>query len=702
MMSTDIFHEMPENVDLFQKQYEVKAGRWPQDYNECFLVLTTDGGISDFLLYALGLRDALELDEMIKKFMAEEAVEEPDILRFYAYEDFLGITFKLANRADYYEYDEAYGIWVDKSEDAAYMRDLVNAGEDIKIVGVVQPAEDATVSILRSGIGYSASLTKHVIEQTESRSIVKQQLAAPEVNVLTGNSFGEDNKKNGFQMESLFTVNGDALQEAFQFDQSALDFDLSGYCGLDSMDLVDMVDFRNMALELPEFLELPELNLMDIMEQLDVSVSPERTMQLVQNLLEGYQDYATEHPEADYSRLGESFQEYLQTPETQQRLQDSLEQIIQSNGAVTVSPEQLMLLVQDLVAAYLEYAAVHALPDPRNLGDSFSTYLNTPEAQQILIDGIYDLVNPEALQVQISNAIGSYMASTMESYSGAITQAIQTQISVLVQQIMSRMGTYMQSATQQAMDQIGTKIEGAFSFDPEAFMSAIEIGMGEEELTTLLRSLMSAESASYDNNLIRFGYANLDEPSEIDIYPRDFKSKAAVLEILDAYNSRMEAEGREEKVISYTDLIGTLMSTVTEIVDMISYVLVALVAISLVVSSIMICVVTYISVLERKKEIGILRAIGASKRNISQVFNAETFIIGFGAGLIGIGLTLLLLIPGNVLIHSLAGSTAINASLPVIAGIVLIALSVILTLIGGLLPSKKAAKSDPVAALRSD
>ena len=172
--------------------------------------------------------------------------------------------------------------------------------------------------------------------------------------------------------------------------------------------------------------------------------------------------------------------------------------------------------------------------------------------------------------------------------------------------------------------------------------------------------------------------------------------------ILDDYNSRMEAEGKDEQVITYTDVVGTLMSSVTTIVDTISYVLIAFVAISLVVSSIMIGVITYISVLERKKEIGILRAIGASKRNVSQVFNAETFIIGLCAGLIGIGLTLLLLIPGNAIIHSVADNAKVNAVLPIVPAIILILLSVVLTLLGGLIPSKKAAKSDPVTALRTE
>ena len=164
----------------------------------------------------------------------------------------------------------------------------------------------------------------------------------------------------------------------------------------------------------------------------------------------------------------------------------------------------------------------------------------------------------------------------------------------------------------------------------------------------------------------------------------------------------MEKSGNEEQVIAYTDVVGTLMSSVTDIVNVISYVLIAFVAISLVVSSIMIGVITYISVLERRKEIGILRAIGASKRNISEVFNAETCIIGLCAGFIGIGLTILFILPINALIHHLAGIDTINAVLPVLPAFILIILSIILTFIGGLIPSKKAAKSEPVTALRNE
>ena len=268
----------------------------------------------------------------------------------------------------------------------------------------------------------------------------------------------------------------------------------------------------------------------------------------------------------------------------------------------------------------------------------------------------------------------------------------------LGQTLESEITTGMESA----MKQLQSQLQDAFDIDPEAFADAIQVNMTEEELSELLMSLMTTQSSTSDGNLQKLGYADPAQPSSISIYPLDFEAKEQVLNILDSYNADMENSGQEEKVITYTDLVGTLMSSVTDIINIISYVLVAFVAISLVVSSIMIGVITYISVLERKKEIGILRAIGASKANVSQVFNAETFIIGLCAGILGIGITLLLLIPGNMLIHHLANSNEVNAVLPVGAAVILVALSVVLTLLGGLIPSRKAAKQDPVTALRTE
>ena len=226
--------------------------------------------------------------------------------------------------------------------------------------------------------------------------------------------------------------------------------------------------------------------------------------------------------------------------------------------------------------------------------------------------------------------------------------------------------------------------------------------MSAEELKDLMISLLSTQKTTFESNLKKLGYADISNPSTITIYPLDFDSKNHIKELISDYNARMEAAGEKDKVIEYTDLVDALMGSVTTIIDAISYILIAFVAISLVVSSIMIGVITYISVLERRKEIGILRAIGASKHNISTVFNAETFIIGALAGIIGIGISELMIAVANPILHALTGKENINAILPPAAALILIILSVILTLIGGIIPSRKAAKSDPVAALRSE
>ena len=238
--------------------------------------------------------------------------------------------------------------------------------------------------------------------------------------------------------------------------------------------------------------------------------------------------------------------------------------------------------------------------------------------------------------------------------------------------------------------------------DTDRLDEVVSFAMDEAQLQEIYAQRAAAQSATCSGNLLKFGYADPAAPIRVTIYPRDFESKDEVIRRLDAYNAAMKAEGYEDKVIAYTDYVGALMSSVTTIIDVISYVLIAFVAVSLVVSSIMIGIITYISVLERRKEIGILRAMGASKKNITEVFNAETFIIGLLAGAFGIGLALLLQIPINIIIRNLAGRDGIRAFLPYGAGGALILLCVLLTFVGGFIPSRKAAKQDPVAALRSE
>lgn len=781
MMGTNVFYEMPDDEELYISQYDVKAGHWPENYNECVLVLTSGGSMSDFMLYTLGLRDSVELDDMIQQFIDEEDVQTPEKIGTYDYDDILGITFRLVSSPDYYEYDSEYGVWRDKRDDDAYMRNLVENGEELTITGIVQPSENASGLLLQSGIAYPASLTRHVAEKATESEIVQNQLADSHTNVFTGEPFGEESGESAFDMESLFSIDEDALKDMFSFDENHMTENLADSFDMESMDGMNMDDIDmgdvdlsgminpdDLQLKLPEF---PQLNLAELMKGIKFHVSKDSINALITSLMDGWEEYMASHPEADYTGLGDSFLAFLQTEEGKQILDDNLHEILEANGlgsltseqieillgkvtagflqycsdnqidyseledpqraqellleylstgeaqelisewmaeyipdadSFTVTPEQLEKLAKDLADGYQAYAAAGGLPDPSRMGEYFADYMNSEKAQTILSQGVASMVDTSGLQEQLAASMSGYMKELMGSFSESMGDAMKKGMASVMEQIMEQIADNIQDAMEEVVRKLGDNLADAFQIDPDDFAEAFSMKMDAEELSELLRSMSAAQGATYENNLSSLDYVDFDNPSTISIYPIDFESKEHVTDILSDYNNRMEAEGKEDQVVTYTDMVGTLMSSVTDIIDIISYVLIAFVAISLVVSSIMIGVITYISVLERKKEIGILRAIGASKGNISQVFNAETFIIGLAAGLIGIGLTLLILIPGNALIHHLANSNDVNAFLPLGGAVILIALSVLLTLLGGLIPASKAAKSDPVTALRTE
>ena len=643
MMNTSVFYQLPESDELYNSQYEVKAGRWPEKYNECVAVLGADGTITDYALYALGLRDSAELDKMIQQFAQNQNVDVPTDFKTYRYSDFIGIQFKLVNAADRYLRDDDHNAWVDKSDDKDFMKSLVASSEALTVVGVVQPKEDASASMLSSGIAYPAALTQHVIAAAADSQMVKDQLASPAINVMNGEPFGTEDA-SAFDMSSLFRIDTDRLKSAFQFDTSKLNFDLSGAFDLDngSVDLGSLLDPDDFQLDL-DLTEMPDLDmsiLTDLFANMDLSVSEDKMQELAQKVLVGYKDYVIGNGILNLNKI--SFSQYLKS-------------------------------------------------------DAFKTLMN---------DAMGELFDQDALQAQFSEAMQTAMSTLMESYSSQISETLQTQLGSAMQTAMTKLMTQMsqniQSQMQQSFSQLGSQMESALKIDATAFQKAIQFNMSEDDLTDLMKSAMLSSTATYDSNLQTLGYADLDAPSQIKIYPQDFDHKASVVAKLDAYNDNMRSQGADDKVIQYTDVVGTLMTSVTEIINMISNMLVAFVSISLVVSSIMIGVITYISVLERRKEIGILRAIGASKRNISEVFNAETFIIGLCSGVMGVVLSEILLIPGNMLIQKISNGTNVVARLPLNAALVLIVLATVLTILGGFIPAKGASRSDPVKALRSE
>ena len=431
MNDNDVWKELYDNEDLLNSQFEVIEGKMPANKNEVVLVVDKNEEISDYTLYTLGYLDQDELIDNMNKMLKGEEIKSSKELS-YDYKDFIGDKFKLVLNTDIYEKEN--GIWIDKSNDEKFIKNMLKDKEELEIVGIIKPTSSTNNLLMYGGIGYTKELTHYVINEIKSAEIVKDQLDNKKINIFTGLKFG----KGDFSLDSL------------TFEQ----------------------------------------------------------------------------------------QKYV-------------------------------------------------------------------------------------------------------------------------------------------------------------------MGLSDSEKLEFYEKYKKYSEATYESNLESLGYVDIDNPSLINIYAKDFDSKEKVTDLIESYNKKQQSAGNDEDIINYSDLVGMMMSSVKKIINMISYVLIAFVAVSLVVSSIMIGIITYISVLERTKEIGILRSLGASKKDISRVFNAETFIIGLTSGVIGIGVTVLITIPASIIVYNMTDIANI-ASLPVVGAIILIVISMILTIVAGLIPSRIASKKDPVEALRTE
>lgn len=749
------FHALPENEALYKDQYDVKAGHWPENDHECVVILTQNGQLYDMTLYSLGLKSGEELDKILEAVKEDQSVEINEEPGAYDYNDFLGITLKLVNASDYYVYDDEFSVWKDKSDNQQYVKDLVKNGEDLKVVGVVQPKEGQDFTMLTAGVGYPASLLDHVIDKAAQSDIVKDQLKDKKTNVFNGKSFDDPDDEGGLNMEDLFKIDEEAFKDAFKIDTSRMHMDTSAFSDMDfsGVDMSDLIDADALSGAMPSF---STKDIQDILNGVSVNLTQDTLTELFNALLKGYQDSVGDDPATDITGLTDGLKQYLTSDEAVQYLSQKLKEILQPQlegvitedmlksfvgrvmedyqdfalkqenpddfnanfrayletdavsrilseelagikdklSGVTITDDQIKEILTDLANGYGEYAKANNLAQPDKIQAAFLKYISSDAGQKLLLQYVEKIVDTKTLQANLQNKMASVM--------GGFTNELTSQISSAMGKVMEQVGTNLQKSMGNAMTSLMGNMQDIFSIDPDAFAKAIQVNMSEDDLQELMTSLMTTGTVSYESNLNKMGYADENDPQTISIYPIDFDSKQVVDQIIEDYNDDMKNSGQDDKVISYTDMVGMMMSSVTSIVNMISYVLIAFVAISLVVSSIMIGVITYISVLERRKEIGILRAIGASKGNVGAVFNAETFIIGLLAGVIGIVLTLIAIFPTNYIIHTVSGNTDVNAALPIGAAFILIALSVVLTLLGGLIPANKASKSDPVTALRTE
>ena len=651
-MGTSVFNEMIDDQSLLDSQYDVVAGHWPTSANEAVMVLSSRGTVGDYTLYSIGALDIDELNDLVNSAMtADGGVKAPETGTDFTYDDALSTTFKVLSPADAYRKNEETGMWTDMSGDADFMAAKVADGIDVHIVGVVRPNETANASALSPGIAYTHALTRQLMERAADSQIVREQLAHPETDVFTGKTFDElqGEAKQGVDLGSMFSVDEAALKSAFSFDTSVL----SGVAG--GMD--------------PSCLDLSELDidLSGVGKDIDFS------------------DIMSKAPAPDFSGVFDGLE---LTPEQMQQVGALANQLftgfMQSEQFKALTPEDLK--------------------DASKLAAAFSTYLESDTAAQQILAQLKAL-GGDALAERLQQAMTDYVQKQLAPY---LQQALDQMMKSISDQIATTVSTQLKAGAAGLMGQMATQMSSSFAnlasamrVDASAFARAIHFNMDAEDLSSLMMSYAKASQLTYDNNLTTLGYADEADPISVKIFPRDFEAKERVLDHIDAYNKQVKAAGHDEQAISYTDYMGIIMGSVTDIVNTISLVLIAFVSISLVVSSIMIGIITYISVLERKKEIGILRAIGASKRNVANVFNAETFIEGLIAGVFAIVVVVLVSFPVNT--WALAAKQVPNLmSLPVQDALVLIAISVLLTVVVGLLPARSASKKDPVEALRSE
>ena len=712
MTSTNIFKQLANDRSLYVNSYDVVSGRWPTAANELVVALDSNGRLPERLEYTLGLRDYGQLQNAMAKLRQNEGVKLKNTAAIWAPKQILGAKFKLVNVPDLYKYDAKYKVWSARDNDPAALKQIVAAGTDLKIVGIVKPTSSGggfgQSSVLSPGIYYTGALTQQVIAKAAASPIVKQQLADPKRNVFTGKTFEEEAKEHAnpqIDLSSLITIDQDKLMAAFKFDPSSINTGLNNldFSGIDLSGAVGNVQLDLSSLDLSQ---MPAIDL----NGLDAS-------------------------KLDYSTLQKQFPQLANI---------DLAKVVQAalaNGAIKPGGSQaLSNILTQVVGGFIPWYAQHGgddgdggdggsgtpgQADPAKVAAAVTKYLQTEQVQKLLApifngDTIIDrakltanltqaLGNDPAVQ-QIAENVSADLASQISSkvasaLSSTVTTALSKAVGQLLQsslnQLMTTLQTQLTAQVQNAMGQIMGNLSSAMQVDANKLKDAFKFNMKPEEIAALLTQLLNPNATTARANLLTLGYARADQPERIDIYPKSFADKDHVKSILASYNAEAKAAKQTSKVIVYSDLVGMLMSSITNIINIVTALLVAFVSISLVVSSIMIGIITFISVLERRKEIGILRSIGASKADIRRVFNAETLIVGALAGLLGVGVSVLVTIPANIYVADRFGVQDI-ATLPVGAGVILVVISMALTFLAGLLPASKAAREDPVEALRGE
>ena len=653
---SSIFTQMTDDIDSLNEQYDVLAGHWPEKYNEMVIVLSEKNSISDLLLYYLGVRDMDELNNIIGKVMKGETVEVKNEPLEFTYEDLMNLELKLVKKTDIYKFNSKYNIYEDMSDDEDYVSKLYDKSESLHIVGVICPKEGITSMALQPGVSYRKELITHIISEAGKTDIVKKQLANEDIDVFSNTRFDSKENNKSMDFDDLISIDKDMLASAF-----------------------------NIKLDENEIKKLTESYMGEISASITTDINPAKNAYLG----------------ALRSLSTDMFKNYIANPKetgTIAMMGDTPVPVIHMNdvdGYVNefLKSSSAQSTMKDLENKYVIPVSAYETAFGALLKGLMQGYIASYYVMDQSLSESTDNMGAAILEAGVTPAVDGFM-NTPEIEASAEVLAAKMTEAKMQKDILSKVG--------ELVSELMGKIANSFNVDPDKIARAFKFDLSEEELSRIMSAMLTKdESGSAFANLVSLGYQDKNEPTMISIYFRDFDAKEFFKDFIEKYNKKYE-DVDNDKVINYTDVTGILMSSVKKIVNSVSYVLIAFVSISLVVSSIMIGIITYISVLERTKEIGILRAIGASKGNISSIFNAETFITGLLSGLIGVGFTYAVLPFINKIIHDTTGNLDITAILYPIPALVLIILSIILTLIGGLIPAKKASKQDPVIALRTE
>lgn len=638
-----------EISSLITDQYDLVYGKWPTEANELLLVLTENNEISDLTLYSLGLVDK---DTMMNSTMAAMTGKEDTAFDeltgvSWSYEDICNIPLKMILPTDYYKYDESTKLWVDISDNEALMNTTIDNGLELKVAGIIRPKEDGT-PIISGSLLYTKALTEYYVEEINKSELIKQQLSSENQNVISGLPFVIDNEIEYSDTEKVELFNT-YIAELTDNEKSKL---------------------------YQEILSTPKEDLLvDTVQTFLEPYNDKTAEEIIDDISKNYANQMGYSEDLIISMLSSYSKEELMKL-LESTIRDMVSKTYSENAEATIEEiharpsEEELQMIEDMVLAEL-YSTLDKIPNGQKAG---------------------------ATQMIHRNYIAQTWSRNVDMPQETISAYLNTLPTVKIDEIFNELLTtsaiemYANYSNMSSDADNAKKVAKAFDkFIKEA---------SEDDLIMYYDNHMpnNTSDLSYSDLLNELGLCTLENPSYIYIYPINFEMKENIANMITEYNDSVE---NEDDKIEYTDLMALLMSSVSDIINAISIVLICFVSISLIVSSIMIGIITYISVLERTKEIGILRAVGASKRDISSVFNAETMIVGFLAGFVGIITTVLLCIPINLIAREVTCIASLTAILPWY-GYLLVILSVLLTLIAGLFPAMMAAKKDPVIALRSE